>query len=153
MPEVSLPLDPAGLRVIDVLLVEDDPGDVLMTREAFELSSIPSTLHVVGDGEQAMHFLRRTNEFTDAHRPGLILLDLNLPRRNGLEVLAELKADHDLLTIPVVILTTSQAETDILASYQSHANAYITKPVSFDSFTEAIRQVDDFFLTLVKLPN
>jgi CheY-like chemotaxis protein len=153
MPEVSLPLDPAGLRVIDVLLVEDDPGDVLMTREAFELSSIPSTLHVVGDGEQAMHFLRRTNEFTGAPRPGLILLDLNLPRRNGLEVLAELKADHDLLTIPVVILTTSQAETDILASYQSHANAYITKPVSFDSFTEAIRQVDNFFLTLVKLPD
>ena len=153
MPEVSLSLDPAGLRVIDVLLVEDDPGDVLMTREAFELSSIPSTLHVVGDGEQAMHFLRRTNEFTGAPRPGLILLDLNLPRRNGLEVLAELKADHDLLTIPVVILTTSQAETDILASYQSHANAYITKPVSFDSFTEAIRQVDNFFLTLVKLPD
>ena len=153
MPEASLPLDPAGLRVIDVLLVEDDPGDVLITREAFELSSIPSTLHVVGDGEQAMHFLRRTNDFTDAPRPGLILLDLNLPRRNGLEVLAELKADHDLLTIPVVILTTSQAETDILASYQSHANAYITKPVSFDRFTEAIRQVDDFFLTLVKLPD
>jgi CheY-like chemotaxis protein len=153
MPEVSSPLDPAGLRVIDVLLVEDDPGDVLMTREAFELSSIPSTLHVVGDGEQAMHFLRRTNDFTDAPRPGLILLDLNLPRRNGLEVLAELKADHDLLTIPVVILTTSQAETDILASYQSHANAYITKPVSFDRFAEAIRQVDDFFLTLVKLPD
>jgi CheY-like chemotaxis protein len=153
MPEVRSPLDPAGLRVIDVLLVEDDPGDVLMTREAFELSSIPSMLHVVGDGEQAMHFLRRTNEFTDAPRPGLILLDLNLPRRNGLEVLAELKADHDLLTIPVVILTTSQAETDILASYQSHANAYITKPVSFDRFTEAIRQVDDFFLTLVKLPD
>ena len=152
MPQVSSPLDPAGLRVIDVLLVEDDPGDVLMTREAFELSSIPSTLHVVGDGEQAMHFLRRTNDFTDAPRPGLILLDLNLPRRNGLEVLAELKADHDLLTIPVVILTTSQAETDILASYQSHANAYITKPVSFDRFAEAIRQVDDFFLTLVKLP-
>ena len=152
MPEVSSPLDPARLRVIDVLLVEDDPGDVLMTREAFELSSIPSTLHVVGDGEQAMHFLRRTNEFTGAPRPGLILLDLNLPRRNGLEVLAELKADHELLTIPVVILTTSQAETDILASYKSHANAYITKPVSFDSFTEAIRQVDHFFLTLVKLP-
>ena len=153
MPEVSYPLDQAGLRVIDVLLVEDDPGDVLMTREAFELSSISSTLHVVGDGEQAMHFLRRTNEFTGAPRPGLILLDLNLPRSNGLEVLAEVKADHDLLMIPVVILTTSQAETDILASYQSHANAYITKPVSFDSFTEAIRQVDNFFLTLVKLPD
>ena len=153
MPEVSLSPDPARLRVIDVLLVEVDPGDVLMTREAFELSPVPSTLHVVGDGEQAMHFLRRTNEFTGAPRPALILLDLNLPRRNGLEVLAELKADHDLLTIPVVILTTSQAETDILASYQSHANAYITKPVSFDRFTEAIRQVDDFFLTLAKLPD
>jgi CheY-like chemotaxis protein len=145
MPEVSYPLDPAGRRVIDVLLVEDDPGDVLMTREAFELSPIPSTLHVVGDGEQAMHFLHRTSEFTGAPRPGLILLDLNLPRRNGLEVLADLKADPGLLTIPVVILTTSQAETDILTSYQLHANAYITKPVSFDRFAEAIRQIDDFF--------
>jgi CheY-like chemotaxis protein len=153
MPEVSYPLDPAGLRVIDVLLVEDDPGDALMIREAFELSPVPSTLHVVGDGEQAMHFLRRTSQFTGAPRPGLILLDLNLPRRHGLEVLAELKADPDLLMIPVVVLTTSQAETDIVASYQLHANAYITKPVSFDLFTEAIRQVDDFFLILVQLPD
>ena len=153
MPEVSYPTDPARLRVMDVLLVEDDPGDVLMTREAFEASRMPSTLHVVSDGEQAMHFLRRTSDFTGAPRPGLILLDLNLPRRNGLEVLAELKADNDLLTIPVVILTTSQAEADIAASYQLHANAYITKPPSFDLFTEAIRQVDDFFLTLVELPN
>ena len=153
MPEVSYPTDPAGLRVIDVLLVEDDPGDVLMTREAFEGARMPNTLHVVGDGEQAMHFLRRTNDFTGAPRPALILLDLNLPRRNGLEVLAELKADHDLLTIPVVILTTSQAEADIAASYRLHANAYITKPPSFDLFTEAIRQVDDFFLALVELPN
>jgi CheY-like chemotaxis protein len=153
MPEVSYPTEPARLQVIDVLLVEDDPGDVLMTREAFEASAISSTLHVVGDGEQAMHFLRRTNDFSGAPRPGLILLDLNLPRRNGLEVLAELKADHDLLSIPVVILTTSQAQADILASYQLHANAYITKPASFDLFTEAIQQVDDFFLTLVKLPN
>ena len=144
MPEVSYPTDPAQLRVVDVLLVEDDPGDVLMR---------PNTLHVVGDGEQAMHFLRRTNDFTGAPRPALILLDLNLPRRNGLEVLAELKADTDLLTIPVVILTTSQAESDIAASYRLHANAYITKPPSFDLFTEAIRRVDDFFLTLVELPN
>ena len=153
MPEASYPLDPAVLQVVDVLLVEDDPGDVLMTREAFELSPVPSSLHVVGDGEQAMRFLHRTSEFTGAPRPGLILLDLNLPRRNGLEVLAELKADPDLLTIPVVVLTTSQAQADILASYQSHANAYISKPVSFDLFAEAIRQVDDFFLTLVKLPD
>ena len=138
--------------VIGVLLVEDDPGDVLMTTEAFEMSPVHSILHVVSDGEQALRFLRRTGEFTGAPRPGLILLDLNLPRRNGLEVLAELKADPDLLTIPVVIFSTSQAETDIAASYQLHANAYITKPVSLDLFTEAIRQVDDFFLTLVKLP-
>ena len=153
MPEVSYPTDPAQLRVVDVLLVEDDPGDVLMTREAFEASRMPNTLHVVGDGEQAMHFLRKTNDFTGAPRPALILLDLNLPRRNGLEVLAELKADNDLLTIPVVVLTTSQAESDIAASYRLHANAYITKPPSFDLFTEAIRRVDDFFLTLVELPN
>ena len=152
MPEVTHSLDRAGLRVTDVLLVEDDPGDVLMTTEAFELSPAHSRLHVVSDGEQALRFLRRTGEFTGAPRPGLILLDLNLPRRNGLEVLAELKADPDLLTIPVVIFSTSQAETDIAASYQLHANAYITKPVSLDQFTEAIRQVDDFFLTLVKLP-
>jgi CheY-like chemotaxis protein len=151
MPEVTCSLDRAGLRVIDVLLVEDDPGDVLMTTEAFEMSPVRSTLHVVSDGEQALRFLRRTGEFTGAPRPGLILLDLNVPRRNGLEVLAELKADPDLLTIPVVIFSTSRAETDIAASYQLHANAYITKPVSLDLFTEAIRQVDDFFLTLVKL--
>ena len=152
MPEVSQFLDPAELQVIEVLLVEDDPGDVLMTTEAFELSSIRSTLHVVSDGEQALRFLRRSGEFTGAPRPSLILLDLNLPRRNGLEVLAELKADPDLLTIPVVIFSTSQAETDIATSYKLHANAYITKPVSLDRFTEAIRQVDDFFLTLAKLP-
>jgi CheY-like chemotaxis protein len=153
VPEVSHSTDRAVPQVVDVLLVEDDPGDVLMTREAFEASAIPGTLHVVGDGEQAMRFLRRTNDFTGAPRPCLILLDLNLPRRNGLEVLAEVKADGDLLSIPVVILTTSQAQADILASYRLHANAYITKPANFDLFTEAIRRVDDFFLTLVKLPN
>jgi CheY-like chemotaxis protein len=153
VPEVNQFLGPAGLQAVEVLLVEDDPGDVLMTTEAFELSPMHSTLHVVGDGEQAMRFLRRAGEFTGAPRPGLILLDLNLPRRNGLEVLAELKADPDLLTIPVVIFSTSQAETDIAASYQLHANAYITKPVSLDLFTQAIRQVDDFFLNLAKLPS
>ena len=109
MLEVSHFLDPAGLRVIDVLLVEDDPGDVLMTTEAFELSPLHSTLHVVSDGEQALRFLRRTGEFAGGgSRPGLILLDLNLPRRNGLEVLAELKADPDLLTMPVVIFSPSR---------------------------------------------
>ena len=152
MPEVSYPTEPARLRVVDVLLVEDDPGDVLMTREAFEAFRMPSTLHVVSDGEQAMHFLRRTNDFTGAPRPGLILLDLNLPRRNGLEVLAELKADNDLLTIPVVILTTSQAETDIAASYRLHANAYITKPLDMEQFIRVVRGIDEFWFGIVRLP-
>ena len=141
-----------GLELVDVLLVEDDPGDVLMTREAFEHYRIPNNLHVVGDGEQAMHFLRKTGSYADVPTPGLILLDLNLPRRNGLEVLAELKADSDLLAIPVVVLTTSQAQEDILRSYSLHANAYISKPVDFEKFVGVIGQIDDFFLTLVKLP-
>jgi CheY-like chemotaxis protein len=141
-----------GLELVDVLLVEDDPGDVLMTREAFEHYRIPNSLHVVGDGEQAMHFLRKTGEYAGMPTPGLILLDLNLPRRNGLEVLAELKADSALLSIPVVVLTTSQAEEDILRSYSLHANAYISKPVDFEKFVGVIGQIDDFFLTLVKLP-
>ena len=141
-----------ALEFVDVLLVEDDPGDVLMTREAFEHFRIRNNLHVVGDGEQALNFLRRTGDYVDMPRPGLILLDLNLPRRNGLEVLAELKTDADLMTIPVVVLTTSQAEEDILRSYALHANAYISKPVDFERFIGVIGQIDDFFLTLVKLP-
>jgi CheY-like chemotaxis protein len=142
----------AAVPIVDVLLVEDDPGDVLMTREAFEHFRIRSNLHVVGDGEQAMQFVRKSGEYAGVPRPGLILLDLNLPRRNGLEVLAELKADEDLLRIPVIVLTTSQADEDILRSYALHANAYISKPVDFDRFIDAIRQIDNFFLTLVKLP-
>jgi CheY-like chemotaxis protein len=145
--------DRGGPDLTDVLLVEDDPGDVLMTREAFEHYRIRNTLHVVGDGEQAMLFLRRTGEYTGVPRPGLILLDLNLPRRNGLEVLADLKSDAELLSIPVVVLTTSQAEEDILRSYSLHANAYISKPVDFDRFNDVIRQINKFFLTLVELPN
>jgi CheY-like chemotaxis protein len=141
-----------SLEAVDVLLVEDDPGDVLMVREAFEHYRIRNQLHVVEDGDQAMRFLHRADEFGQAPRPGLILLDLNLPRRNGLEVLADLKADGDLLSIPVIVLTTSQAEEDVLSSYALHANAYISKPVDFDRFIEVIRQIDDFFLTLVKLP-
>ena len=141
-----------SLQLVDVLLIEDDPGDVLMTREAFEHYQIRNSLHVVGDGEQALHFLRKTGDYADVPTPGLILLDLNLPRRNGLEVLAELKADSALLAIPVVVLTTSQAEEDILRSYALHANAYISKPVDFEKFVSVIRQIDDFFLTLVKLP-
>ena len=144
--------DCGGSRVIDVLLVEDDEGDVLMTKEAFEYHKIRNRLHVVSDGDQALQFLRRTGPFEDAPRPGLILLDVNLPRRSGLEVLAELKQDQELLVIPVVMLTTSRAEEDILRSYSLHANAFVTKPVDFEHFIEAIRQIDNFFLTLVCLP-
>jgi CheY-like chemotaxis protein len=142
----------ASREVVDVLLVEDDEGDVLMTREAFEHHKIQNRLHVVGDGKQALEFLRKAGRYADAPRPGLILLDVNLPRLSGLEVLAELKKDDRLLTIPVIMLTTSQAEQDILRSYSLHANAYISKPVGFEPFIDAIRQIDSFFLTLVKLP-
>jgi len=138
-------------QAVDVLLVEDDPGDVLMTREAFEHYKIRNVLHVVTDGEQALQFLRRTGDYADAPRPGLILLDLNLPRLDGLEVLAELKADPVLKVIPVVILTTSQAQQDVLRSYALHANAYVSKPVDFERFMEVIQQIDNFFITVVRL--
>ena len=138
-------------QAVHVLLVEDDPGDVLMTREAFEHYKLRNVLHVVTDGEQALQFLRRSGDYAGAPRPGLILLDLNLPRVDGLEVLAEIKADPVLKVIPVVILTTSQAQQDVLRSYALHANAYVSKPVDFERFMEAIRQIDNFFVTLVKL--
>ena len=144
--------EPTPLDVVDVLLVEDDDGDVLMTREAFEHHKIRNKLHVVQDGEEALQFLHREGPYADAPRPGLILLDLNLPRRDGREVLAELKADPELRVIPVVVLTTSEAEEDILRSYSLHANAYVSKPVDFDRFVDVIRQIDDFFVTVVKLP-
>jgi CheY-like chemotaxis protein len=140
------------LHSVDILLVEDDPGDVLMTREALEHHKIRNTLHVVGDGVEAMQFVRRQAPYENVPRPGLILLDLNLPRKNGQEVLAELKQSPEYRVIPVVILTTSEAEEDIVRSYNLHANAYITKPVDFDRFVEVVRQIDDFFLTVVKLP-
>ena len=144
--------DPISLDVVDVLLVEDDDGDVLMTREAFEHHKIRNKLHVVQDGEEALEFLHREGRYADAPKPGLILLDLNLPRRDGREVLAELKADPELRVIPVVVLTTSEAEEDIIRSYSLHANAYVSKPVDFDRFIDVIRQIDDFFVTVVKLP-
>jgi CheY-like chemotaxis protein len=137
---------------IDVLLVEDDEGDVLMTREAFEHHKLRNQLHVVPDGVEAISFLRREGKHEDAPRPGLILLDLNLPRKDGREVLEEIKSDETLRSIPVVVLTTSQAEEDILRSYNLHANAYVAKPVDFERFIDVIRQIDDFFVTVVKLP-
>jgi len=126
---------------------------VLLTREAFAQHHMDVHLHVARDGEEAMRFMRRTGEFASAPRPTLVLLDLNLPRRSGLEVLAELKADPGLQTIPVVVLTTSRAEQDILRSYQLHANAYIIKPFDAGQFSAAIGQLDEFFLTLVQLRN
>jgi CheY-like chemotaxis protein len=143
--------DPAPAPVV-VLLVEDDPGDLLMIREAFEENKVRNELHVCSDGEEALAFLRQEGHHAAAPRPDLVLLDLNLPRKDGREVLAEVKADERLRTIPVVVLTTSDAEEDVLRSYALHANAYVTKPVDFDRFIEVVRQIDDFFVTVVKLP-
>ncbi|MEU6356079.1 response regulator [Streptomyces sp. NPDC047072] len=137
---------------IDVLLVEDDPGDELMTREAFEDNRIGNTLHVVRDGEEALDFLYRRGEHTGAPRPDLILLDLNLPKYDGRQVLEKIKSDPELSHIPVVVLTTSAAEEDILRSYKLHANAYVTKPVDLDQFIAAVRQIDDFWVQVVRLP-
>ncbi|GHJ44288.1 two-component system response regulator [Catellatospora sp. TT07R-123] len=144
---------PDADRPIVVLLVEDDPGDVLMTREAFEEYKMRNTLEVVTDGVEALAFLRREGDFAGAPTPDLILLDLNLPRRDGREVLAEIKNDPDLCRIPVVVLTTSQAEEDVLRSYQLHANAYVAKPVDFERFISVVKQIDDFFVSVVRLPS
>jgi len=140
------------LKPIDVLLVEDDPGDTLMIKEAFADNKVRNRLSCVSDGVQALEFLRRVGDFADAPRPDLVLLDLNLPRKDGREVLQEIKDDPELRTIPVVVLTTSEAEEDILRSYELHANAYVTKPVDFDRFIAVVRQIDEFFVEVVRLP-
>jgi chemotaxis family two-component system response regulator Rcp1 len=137
---------------INVLLVEDSPGDVRLTRETLRNSKFPITLHVAADGVEAMAFLRQQNGNGESPRPDFILLDLNLPRMGGREVLAEVKSDEVLKTIPIIILTTSEAETDILRSYQLQANCYLTKPVKFDEFESLVKSIDDFWLTRVKLP-
>ena len=139
-------------RIINVLLVEDDPGDVLMTREAFEEHKVGNRLNVVSDGVDALAYLRKEEPYQGAVRPDLILLDLNLPKRDGREVLAEIKNDSSLRQIPVVVLTTSQADEDVLRSYQLHANAYVTKPVDFDRFVRVVKQIDEFFISVVRLP-
>ncbi|MET9217733.1 response regulator [Streptomyces sp. NPDC088197] len=144
---MSQPVQP-----IEVLLVEDDAGDELMTREAFADNRIGNTLHVVRDGEEALDFLYRRGAHQDAVRPDLILLDLNLPKYDGRQVLEMIKGDRDLAMIPVVVLTTSATEEDILRSYKLHANAYVTKPVDVEQFISAVRQIDDFFLSVVRLP-
>jgi CheY-like chemotaxis protein len=137
---------------IDVLLVEDDPGDELITREAFEHNKINSNLYVARDGEEGLDFLYRRGSHRDAPRPDLILLDLNLPKYDGRQLLETIKTDDDLRHIPVVVLTTSAADEDILKSYQLHANAYVTKPVDLDQFMSAVRQIDEFFVQVVRLP-
>jgi CheY-like chemotaxis protein len=147
---MTVPAD--GNSPIEVLLVEDDPGDVLMTREAFEEHKLRNRLSVVSDGAAALAYLRHEGEYADVSTPDLILLDLNLPRMDGREVLEAIKKDEELCRIPVVVLTTSQADEDILRSYQLHANAYVTKPVDFDRFISVVRQIDEFFVSVVKLP-
>jgi CheY-like chemotaxis protein len=145
-------LDPSKGNPINILIVEDNPGDVRLIIEALREFKVANRLHSVEDGEEATDYLYKRGRFTAVPRPDLILLDLNLPRKDGREVLAEIKADADLCNIPVVILTSSQAEQDILKSYNLHANCYITKPVDLDQFMAVIKSIEEFWLTVVKLP-
>lgn len=142
----------ALLRPIEILLIEDNPGDVRLTREVFREAKMQNNLHVAIDGVEAMSFLRREGKYAHAPRPDLILLDLNLPKKDGREVLAEIKSDELLKRIPVVALTTSRSEEDILKTYNLHVNCYIIKPVDFEQFIGVIRGIEDFWLTVVKLP-
>ena len=139
--------------VIDILLVEDNEGDARLAQEAMRDSKLRNAIHHVWNGEEAMAFLRREGRFAGAPRPGLILLDLNLPRKDGREVLAEIKADDGLKRIPVVVLTVSSAEEDILKSYNLHANCYVTKPLNLDQFMKVVHSIEDFWLAIVQLPN
>jgi two-component system, chemotaxis family, response regulator Rcp1 len=141
-----------GLQPVEILLVEDSPTDVLLAKEALEYSKIANNLHTVPDGVEAMAFLRRAGRYEDMPRPGLILLDLNLPRKDGREVLAEIKNDEKLKCIPVVVLTTSKSEADILKAYGLHANCYIVKPVDFEQFAEVVKSIENYWFAVVTLP-
>lgn len=140
-------------KKVNILLVEDNPGDVRLTEEAFKYGKLVNNLYVVSDGVRALQFLRNEGEYTTAPRPDLILLDLNLPRKDGREVLIEIKNDKKLRTIPVIVLTTSEDEADILKCYHSHANCYINKPIDFEKFISVIRTIEGFWLSIVRLPN
>jgi chemotaxis family two-component system response regulator Rcp1 len=139
-------------RPVEILLVEDNPGDVRLTQEVFKEGKVRNQLNVAWNGEEALAYLRREGRFASASRPDVILLDLNLPRKGGREVLAEIKADPKLQCIPVVVLTTSQADQDIVESYKQHANCYIVKPVDLDNFINVVRTIEGFWLQIVKLP-
>jgi len=141
------------MHPIEILLVEDNPGDARLAFEALKDSKLKNNLYLATDGVEAMDFLRKRGKFIDVPRPDLILLDLNLPRKDGREVLAEIKNDENLKRIPVVILTISKAEEDILKSYNLHANCYVTKPLDLDQFIKVVRSIEDFWLSIVKLPN
>ena len=140
-------------RPAEFLLVEDNPGDVRLTREALNESKLRNRLNIVGDGVEALAFLRREGKYASAPRPDLVLLDLNLPRKDGREVLAEIKADPALKRIPVVVITSSEAEQDVLASYDLHVNCYVSKPVDLEQFIKVVRSIETFWLTIVKLPS
>jgi chemotaxis family two-component system response regulator Rcp1 len=139
-------------NAVKILLVEDNPGDVRLTQEALKESKMLNELYVTEDGVEALEFLSREGKYTDAPHPDLILLDLNLPKKDGRELLEEIKADENLRRIPVVVLTTSKAQEDIYRMYEQHANCYITKPIDFEQFIEVIKSIDNFWLTIVKLP-
>ena len=145
--------EPDAIRPIEILLVEDSPSDALMTQEAFEHFKLLNKIHLVDNGVDALSFLRQEGRYAEEPRPDLILLDLNLPRKNGREVLQAIKADERLKTIPVVILTSSKAEEDILRSYGFHANCYVTKPVEFDKLTEVVQSIHHFWFSVVTLPS
>ena len=140
------------VRPIEILLAEDEPGDVRLTREALKDAKVKNELHVVADGVETIAFLRQQGRYADCPRPDLVLLDLNMPRKNGQEVLAEIKADDDLKTIPICVLTSSDAETDVVRSYQLHANCYINKPVDPPQFLKVVKGIEDFWLCIVRLP-
>jgi len=140
------------MRLIEILLVEDNPGDARLAKEALKDAKVRNNLHWVEDGVEAIAFLRREGKYTDAPRPDVILLDLNLPKKDGREVLAEVKEDGDLKRIPVVILTVSDAEEDIIKTYNLHANCYIRKPLDLDQFIEVVKSIEEFWLTIVRLP-
>ena len=142
----------SGMRPVEVLLAEDSPADVRLTQEVLRDARVANELHIVSDGEQAMAYLRQEGEYAGCVRPDLLLLDLNLPRKDGREVLAEIAADPALQNLPVVVLTTSSAESDVLAAYEMHVNAYVTKPVELDAFIEVVRSIEDFWLSIVKFP-